>query len=87
MCTIVLWTKVVVEFISSIERIAAIKKRKQNAMRVSLTVSASNNRAKLFLAPAANIVFLILLILLKNLSNTVPNSFGISNKVLLGKSD
>ena len=38
-----------------------IKKRKQNAMRVSLNVSASN---KLFLAPAANIVFLVLLIFL-----------------------
>ena len=46
----------------SIEGIAAIKKHKQNAMRVSLNVSASNNRAHFFLAPAANSVFLILFI-------------------------
>ena len=68
MCTIVLWTKVAVEFI-------AIKKpgeHRQNAMRVALK--------KLFPASRvpANIVFL---------SNTVPNSFGISNKLLLGTSD
>ena len=46
MCTVVLWTKVVIE-VASIERIAAIKKRKENAMRAALV---------------ANIVFLVLLI-------------------------
>ena len=92
MCTVVLWTKVVVEFI---ERIAAIKKRentgKQNAMRVALNESASNNplceivsrygfasACEHCTSSSSN---------LSNLPNTVPNSFGISNKLLLDTSN
>ena len=44
MCTVVLWTKIVVEFVS-IPRIQCSDKEtgEQNAMRFALDVSASNN--------------------------------------------
>ena len=54
MCTVVLWTKVVVEFMFLYGVDCSDEE----------TQTASNNRAKLFLSPAANIVFLILLIFL-----------------------
>ena len=59
-------------------------------MRVSWKVSASNNLLCEIVSrsgfASANIVFLVLLISF-NLSNIVSNSFGISNKLLLGTSD
>ena len=85
MCTVVLWTKVLVEFVS-IERIAVIKKRKQNAMRVTLNVSASNNLLCAIVS-RSGCEYFISSYYLSNLLNTVPNSFGISYKVLLGTSD
>ena len=54
MCTVVLWTKVVIEFMFLYGADSSDKE----------TQTASNNCAKLFLFPAANIVFLILLIFL-----------------------
>ena len=89
MCTVVLWTKVVIELYICKERIAVIKKRtgKQNAMRVALNVIACNNLLCEIVSRSGCEYCISSSSNLSNLSNTVPNSFGISNKVLLGTSD
>ena len=72
-----------VEFVST-GWIAAIKERRENAMQVSLNVSASNN---LLCEIVSRSGCKYCISTSSNLSNTVPNSFGISNKVLIGTSD
>ena len=67
-----------VEFVS-IDRIAAIK----NGMRVALKVSASDNLLCKIISCSGCEYYISSSSNLSSLSNTVLNSFGISNKVLL----